>query len=128
MITKKEIAEQIKNEQYDRDSGTIQSLRHHMHVCSDAMEYRKMLEKLEEMNIEGLNLISFGDYLYCSDDCFGDNCYKCSELEEERMDEIKEENNSIIEEWMHNVESEFELGSDSFAPSGMARIRWMESA
>lgn len=110
----------------------IRSLRHNMHVCRDMGRYMYLTEQLHDelLNIASGNIPkikSLSEFVLCNDDCEEEDCRECEKAEEDEFYNTKESNNQLIEEWMREEEERLDLEEGTIAPTGMARLRWMES-
>lgn len=134
-MTNEELFNTISDSEAGFDIGyelrDLQSLRHKMHVTNDLGEWLTMLDDVRATVDELRNVLpdlDITDVPQCEDIACDGHCEECMDLESEFLSDHKEKTNSAIEEWMRNFEKEFGLDEDTIAPSGMARIRWMESA
>jgi hypothetical protein len=129
----------MTNEEAIQVFSGIKKARHDAHVCNNADNWIEYINNLiEEYNelineydlpvllISGFNpdaTIS-GD---CEDyDCTGD-CELCQQEADDLLHKYKEKYNTIIEEWLLEVEEKYELDENTIAPSGMARYNWIMS-
>ena len=114
----------------------VSSLRHELHTCNDYCKWFSMIEQLTEYiqdeELPKLQLPNITDPCDIScerDDCGYDNCEWrcefCDEKEKEYLGDIKEEVNSILEEYLRDCEKQFDFEENSIAPTGIARMRWM---
>jgi len=117
------------------DTQYIKSARHNIHTSRDFDQMVKYVdifneeadELAKEYNIKPLH-ISVPEYMECDNDDCDMECSECKEMEYDYWWTNKEKINTEIEEWMRAIELQFGLDEDSIAPSGMARMRWIESA
>ncbi len=113
------------------DRELLRTTRHQMHVTDDIGEWFRGLDTMKEISKElneKLPKLDIIDVETCDDfECMGD-CEICKEHEKEYLDHWREKVNEIIEKWMREYDMEMEDVEDALAPSGWARLRWIESA
>lgn len=119
------------------DFEIITEKRHEAHCADEWIEYREainaVIDAAEELSSEhdlpelSLSRLDPEDPGYCDSDECNEYCDRCKEIERQYVFDVKDKNNTIIEEWMSECEEHVGMDENEIRPTGMARARWAEN-